>query len=70
MDQRSVARFPSRPSASNSGGSRSTQPLLRRNKGGGPPERLPLPSRGGKPTPLVLKVKKKKAAGRVSAPDT
>ena len=69
-DRRSVARSPSGPSASNSGGSGSAQPPLRHNKGGGPPERLPLLSRGGKPAPRVLKVKKKKAAGRVSAPDT
>ena len=69
-DQRSVARSPLGPSASNSGGSRLAQPSLRRSKGGGPPERLPLPSRGGKLAPQVLKVKKKKAAGRVSAHDT
>ena len=36
-DQRSVARSPSGPSASNSGGSRPAQPSLRRSKGGGPP---------------------------------
>ena len=57
-------------SASNSGGSGSAQPSLRRSKGGGPPEHLPLPSRGGKLAHRVLKVKKKKAARRVSAPDT
>ena len=68
-DWRSVARSPSGSSASNSGGSRSAQPSLRWSKGGGPPERLPLPSRGGKYSPRVLKVKKKKAAGRVKAPD-
>ena len=69
-DRRSVAWSPSGSSASNSGGSRSAQPSLRRSKGGGPPEHLPLPSRGGKPTPQVIKVKKKKAAGQLSAPDT
>ena len=69
-DRRSVARSPSRPSASNSVGSRSAQPASRRGKGGSPPERLPLPSRGGKSAPRVLKVKKKKAAGRVNAPGT
>ena len=50
-DQRSVARSPSGSSASNSGGSRSAQPSLRRSKGGGPPESLPLPRRGGKSAP-------------------
>ena len=69
-DRRSVARSPLGSSTSNSGGSGSAQPSLRRSKGGGPPERLPLPSRGGKPAPRVLKVKKKKAIGRVSTPDT
>ena len=68
--QRSVAQSPSGPSAFNSGGSRSAQPAPRRDKGGSPPERLPLPSRGGKFAPRVLKVKKKKAAGRVNAPRT
>ena len=57
-DQRSMARSPSGPSASNSEASRSTQPAPKRGKGGSPPERLPLPSRGGKSTPRVLKVKK------------
>ena len=65
-----MARSPSGPSASNSGGSRLAQPAPRRGKGGSPPERLPLPSRGGKSAPRVLKVKKKKAAGRVNAPGT
>ena len=69
-DRRSVARSPSRPSASNSRGYGLAQPSLRQSKGGGPPERLPLPSRGGKFAPRVLKVKKKKAAGGVNAPDT
>ena len=69
-DQRSVARSPSSPSASTSGGPESAQPSLRCSKGGGPPERLPLPSRGGKPAPRVLKFKKKKLVGRVDAPDT
>ena len=69
-DQRSVARSPSGPSASNSGGSRSAQPAPRRGKGGSPPERLPLPNRGGKFAPRVLKVKKKKAVGLVNAPGT
>ena len=69
-DRRLVAWSPSGSSAFNSGGSGSAQPSLRRSKGGGPPERLPLPSRGGKSAPLVLKVKNKKAVGRVNAPDT
>ena len=69
-DRRLVARSPSGPFASNCGGSRSAQPSLRRNKGGSLPERLPLLSRGGKPAPRVLKVKKKKATGRVTAPNT
>ena len=68
-DWRSVARCPLRPFASNSGGSGFAQPALRRGKGGGPPERLPLPTRGGKSAPQVLKVKKKKAVGWVNAPD-
>ena len=58
-DRRSMARSPSGPSTSNSGGSGSTQPGPRRGKGGSPPERLPLPSRGGKSASRVLKVKKK-----------
>ena len=70
MDRRSVARSPSGPSASNSGGSGSAQLAPRRGKGGSPPERLPLPSRGGKYAPRVLKVKKKKATGQVNAPRT
>ena len=69
-DWRLVAQSPLGLSASNSGGSRSAKPSLRRNQGGGPPERLPLPSRGGKPAPRVLKVKNKKAVGPISAPDT
>ena len=78
-DQRSVARSPSGSSASNimgggggggGGGLGSAQPSLRHNQGGGPPERLPLPSKGGKLAPRVLKVKKKKTTGRVSALDT
>ena len=48
----------------------SAQPVPRRGKGGSPPERLPLPSRGRKSAPRVLKVKKKKATGRVNTPDT
>ena len=47
-DQRSMARSPSGSSASNSRCSGSAQPSLWRSKGGGPPKRLPLPSRGGK----------------------
>ena len=69
-NRRSVARSPSGPFASNSGGFGSAQPTPRRGKGGSPPERLPLPSRGGKSAPRVLKVKKKKAAERVNAPRT
>ena len=69
-NRRSVAQSPSGPSASNSRGCRSAQPSLRRSKGGGPPKSLPLPSRGGKLAPQVLKVKKNKAVGRVSAPGT
>ena len=33
-------------------------------------ERLPLPSRGGKSAPRVLKVKKKKATEQVNTPGT
>ena len=69
-DRRSMARSPSGSSASNREGSRSAQPSLRHSEGGGPLERLPLPNRGGKSAPRVLKVKKKKAARRVNAPDT
>ena len=69
-DQRSVAQSPSGPSASNSGGSRSAQLAPRWGKGGSPPERLPLPTRGGKSAPRILKVKKKKASGRVNATGT
>ena len=69
-DWRSVARSLSGPSASNSGGSGSTQPTPRRGKGGSPPKRLPLPGRGGKCAPRVLKIKKKKAAEWVNAPGT
>ena len=69
-DRRSVARSPSGPSASNSGGSGSAQPAPRRGKGGSPPERLPLSSRGGKSAPRVRKVKKKKAARWVNVPGT
>ena len=69
-NQRLVTRSPSGPSASNNGGSRSDQPSLRRSNGGGPPERLPLPSRGGKSAPRVLKVKKRKAVERVNVLDT
>ena len=50
-NQRSVVRSLSRPSASNNGGSSSAQPASRQCKGGSPPERLPLPSRGGKSAP-------------------
>ena len=69
-DRRSVARSPLGPSASNSGGSGSAYLTPRWNKGGSPPERLSLPSRGGTSAPRVLKIKKKKAAGRVNAPGT
>ena len=69
-DQRLVARSLSGLFVSNSGGSRSAQPSLRSSKGGGPPERLPLPSKGGNSVPRVLKVKKKKAARQFNAPDT
>ena len=69
-DRRSVARSPSGPSASNSGGSGSAHLAPRRSKGGSPSERLPLPSKGGTSAPQVLKVKKKKAARRVNAPGT
>ena len=65
-----VAWSPSGPSASNSGGFGSAQPAPRRGKGGSPPKCLPLPSRGGKSTPRVLKVKKKRAIERVNAPGT
>ena len=53
-DRRSVARSPSRSFASISGGSGSAQPSLRRSKGGGPPERLPLPSREDFPSNDVI----------------
>ena len=66
-DRRSVARSPLGPSTSNSGGSSLAQPAPRLGEGGSPPERLPLPSRGGKSAPRVLKVKKKRATGRVNA---
>ena len=69
-DRRLVAQSPSGPSDSNSGDSRPAQPALRRSRGGGPPVHLPLPSKGGKFSPRVLKVKRKKAAGQVNAPDT
>ena len=69
-DRRSMTRSSSGSSTSNNGGSGSAQPSLRRSKGGGPPECLALPSKGGKSAPQVLKVKKKKAAGRVNAPKT
>ena len=61
-DQRSMARSPSGPSTSNSGGSRSAQPTPRRGKGGSPPERLPLPSGGGKSASRVLMVKKEEGS--------
>ena len=70
VDQRLVARSPSGPSASNNGGFRSAQPAPRRGKGGSPSKCLPLPNRGGKSVPRVLKVKNKKAVGRVNAPGT
>ena len=50
-DRRSVAQSQSGPSASNSGGSGSSQPALRQGEEGSPPERLPLLSKGGKSTP-------------------
>ena len=50
-DRRLVAPSLSGLSASNNGGSGSTQPSLRPSKGGGPLERLPLPSKGGKSAP-------------------
>ena len=67
-DWRSVARSPSKPSASNSKGSCLAQPAPKWGKGGSPPEHLPLPSKGGKSAPRVLKVKKKKAIKQVNAP--
>ena len=70
VNQRPVDRSPLGPSASNSRGFGSAQPAPIQGKGGSPPERLPLPSRGGKSVPRVLKVKKNKAIGRVNAPDT
>ena len=69
-DRRSTARSPSGPSASNSEGSDSAQPVSRQGEGSSRPERLPLPSKGGKSAPRVLKVKKKKATGRGNAPGT
>ena len=50
-DQRSVARSLSGLSASNSEGSGLAHPAFRRGEGGSRPERLPLPSRGGKYAP-------------------
>ena len=69
-DRRSAAQSPSGPSTSNSEGSGSAQPAFRRGERGSCPERLPLPSRGGKSAPRVLKVKKKRATGRGKAPGT
>ena len=37
--------------------------MSRRGEGGSHPKRLPLPSMGGKSTPQVLKVKKKRVTG-------
>ena len=64
-----MARSSSGLCTSNSGGFGSAQPSLRCSKGGGLPEHPPLPNRGGKAAPRVLKVKKKKEAGRVNAHD-
>ena len=63
-DRRSAARSPSEPSTSNSEGSGLAQLASRRGEGGSRPERLPLPTRGGKSAPQVLKVKKERATGR------
>ena len=65
-----VARSPSRPSASNSEGSSSAYPVTRRGERGSLSERLPLPSRGGKSAPRVLKVKRNRATGRGNSPGT
>ena len=46
-----MARSPSGPFASNSGGSGLAQPTPKRGKGGSPLEQLPLLSKGGKSAP-------------------
>ena len=63
-DWRSVAPSPLGPSASNSEGSGSAHPAFRWGERDSLSERLPLPSRGGKSAPRVLKVKRKKATWR------
>ena len=67
MVQRSTARSPSRPSAPNNEGFGSAHPASRRGKGGSHLERLPLPSRGGKSAPRILKIEKKRGTGRGNA---
>ena len=67
-DWRPTTRSPSRPSASNSEGSGSAHPSSRRGERDSRSERLLLPSRGAKSAPRVLKVKRKKAIGKGSAP--
>ena len=69
-DQRSAAQSSSGPSASNSECSGSAQPASRWGEGGSPPDRLPLPSRGGKSAPQVIKVKRKRANRRRNAHGT
>ena len=69
-DQRSAAQSLSKPSAPNSEGFGSAHPASRRGKGGGHPKRLPLPGKGGKFAPRILKVKKKKGTGWGNAPGT
>ena len=69
-DQRPAAPSPSGPPAPNSEGSSSAHPASRRGIGGSRLEHLPLPSRGGKSTRRILKVKKKKETERGNAPRT
>ena len=60
-DQRPTAWSLSGPSASNSEGSGSAHAAFRRDERDSRFKRLPLPSRGGKSAPRVLKVERKKA---------
>ena len=58
----------SRPSASSSGGSSSSLPVLSERTGSSDPERLLLPTRVTGLAPRVVKVKRKRASGRRNAP--
>ena len=70
VDQRPEAPPPSGPPAPNSEGSSSAHPASGRGIGGSRLEHLPLPSRGGKSTRRILKVKKKKETERGNSPGT